>query len=312
MTKKLMVFGIFLTLGAGQTWGQAKACESLIRRYEAAHGIPHKLLTAISLAESGRKVGGSIVAWPWTINANGASYVFATKGEAIRMVRKLRHLGITSIDVGCMQVNLKQHPKAFSTLEAAFDPATNIAYAAKFLKAKKENKGSWVNAVAHYHSSTPQHHMPYRERVLKIWQKVHAGRLSLPRFFPAVRQTPVEITPSDIAKHEGEIIENVAAPSGRRVPMIVRFAPYKGFNGGIPNMMPDKKGEENLQIIRGRPLQVGGKIIINTMGSTSSQRVFQIPGAVASPKIIQVSVKTTRTPLPLKTRKTKTSKFRAR
>ncbi len=229
-----MTFGIVLTLGVGQMGGQtANACDSLIRRYEAAHGIPHKLLTAISLAESGRKVGGAVVAWPWTINANGIPYVFATKGEAIRMVRKLRLLGIASIDVGCMQVNLKQHPKAFLTLEAAFDPATNIAYAAKFLKAKKENKGSWVNAVAHYHSSTPQHHMPYRERVLKIWQKVHAGRLSFPRFLPQALQTPSEITPSDVAKHEGEFIENVAAPSGRRVPMIVRFAPYKVLMAGF-------------------------------------------------------------------------------
>ena len=270
MVRKVMAFGIMLVLLPEQAQGQSmNLCEPLIRRYEAAHGIPHKLLTAISLAESGRKVGGSVVAWPWTINANGTPYVFTTKGEAIRMVRKLRLLGISSIDVGCMQVNLKQHPKAFSSLEDAFDPSTNIAYAAKFLKAKKENKGSWVNAVAHYHSSTPEYHVPYRARVLKIWQKVQRGRVSLPHFVTDTPQTSVEMTRTQIAKHKGEFVKDVAAPSGRRVPMIVRFAPYKGFNGGIPGipyMKPNHKGTTIPQIIRGRPLRASGKIIINTMG----------------------------------------------
>lgn len=270
MVRKMMVLGAILMSILEQAQGRSLSlCEPLIRRYEAAHGIPHKLLTAISLAESGRKVGGSVVAWPWTINANGVPYVFATKGEAIRMVRKLRLLGVSSIDVGCMQVNLKQHPKAFPSLEAAFDPSTNIAYAAKFLKAKKENKGSWVNAVAHYHSSTPEHHMPYRARVLKIWHKVQRGRVSLPHFVTDIPQTSVGMTHTQIAKHKGEFVKDVAAPSGRRIPMIVRFAPYKGFNGGIPSipyMKPDHKGAAIPQVIRGRPLQASGKIIINTMG----------------------------------------------
>jgi len=316
VVKKLTLLGVIFTVGTNQAWSQPmNMCDPLIRRYEAVHGIPHKLLTAISLAESGRKVGGSVVAWPWTINANGAPYVFATKEEAIRMVRKLRLLGITSIDVGCMQVNLKQHPKAFPTLEAAFDPASNIAYAAKFLKAKKENKGSWGNAVAHYHSSTPQHHVPYRTRVLKIWQRVHTGRVSEPRFLPEVTQTSPEMTLSDIAKHQGEFIKNVAAPSGRRVPMMVRFAPYKGFNGGIPgipHMKPDRNGAGDPKIIRGRPIQASGKIIINTIGPISSQKVFQIPGAVTLPKVIHASTKTTQVPLLRKTNKAKTSKFRAK
>lgn len=317
MVKKLTLLGIVFTLGIDQAWSQpVSMCDPLIRRYEAAHGIPHKLLTAISLAESGRKVGGSVVAWPWTINANGVPYVFATKGEAIRMVRKLRLLGITSIDVGCMQVNLKQHPKAFSNLESAFDPAANIAYAAKFLKTKRENKGSWVNAIAHYHSSTPEHHVPYRARVLRIWQKVHAGRLSLPQFLTEVPQPPIEMIQSNIAKHKGEFVKNVAAPSGRRVPMIVQFAPYKGFNGGIPgipHMRLDNNGAGTPQVIRGRPLQASGKIIINRMGAEPSQQVYQIPGAVVSPKIISVSSTNAKeVPLPQKVRKAKVSKFHAR
>lgn len=148
-------------------------CEMAIRQYERMHGIPDKLLMAISIVESGRKMpGGKRVAWPWTINANGEPFVFQTKKEAVDKVRALQAAGVQSIDVGCMQVNLKHHPDAFRTLEEAFDPYVNIAYAARFLKQKQQDHGSWHNAVAHYHSATPEHHIPYRERVLKTWSHV--------------------------------------------------------------------------------------------------------------------------------------------
>jgi len=243
-----------LVLGVSQA--SASGCESLIPKYEATHDIPHKLLAAISLVESGRKVGNSVVAWPWTINAKGIPYIFATKKEAIRMVRKLRMLGITSIDVGCMQVNLKQHPKAFPTLEAAFDPATNIAYAGKFLKTKKVSKGSWASAIAHYHSATPAFHVPYTAKVLKTWQRVQKGTSLV---------QPVVITPLDLEKHKGEFISNVETPSGRRLPLKVQFAPYKGFGnitGKVPVMPTGTKGIRS-RIIRGIPTQGYGKIIIN-------------------------------------------------
>ena len=292
-----MILGIVFTVGMEQAWSQPiNVCDPIIRHYEAAHGIPHKLLTAISLAESGRKVGGSVVAWPWTINANNTSYAFATKGEAVRMVRKLRRRGITSIDVGCMQVNLKQHPKAFLTLEAAFDPATNIAYAAKFLKAKKENKGSWGNAVAHYHSSTPQHHVPYRARVLKIWEKVHAGQPPLSQFLLEPVQLQTEITSfSHSENHQGEFIKKVATPGGRRVSMIVRFAPYKGFNGGIPGIPRTKPGNNEVgaggpKIIWGRPMPASAKIILNTKRLKPNQTGGQAPGDSTGLQTIQVSM----------------------
>ena len=250
-------------------------CDPLIRRYEAAHGIPHKLLTAISLVESGRKVQGSIVAWPWTINANGKPYVFASKGQAISMVRKLRQIGITSIDVGCMQVNLKQHPEAFSTLDAAFDPETNIAYAAKFLKAKQKNKGSWVNAVAHYHSATAKFHLPYKAKVLKTWAKVQNGKMTY-REPLDIKKVSVEMILDDLERHKGEIVNNVATPSGRRVPMVVRFAPYRGFQKNAPlspsyiNSGKDKRSGP--KIIQGWLPKVFGKAIHHSSANVAFQK----------------------------------------
>lgn len=311
----IRMFAFLWVLGATQAWDQTvNMCELLIRQYEAAYGIPHRLLTAISLVESGRKVGGSVVAWPWTINANGKPYVFATKKEAITMVRKLRQIGITSIDVGCMQVNLKQHPGAFPTLEAAFDPATNIAYAAKFLKAKKNNKGSWVSAVAHYHSSTAKFHLPYMARVLKTWHRVQNGKMTVHAPLE-IDQSAVEMIKSDIGKHQGEFVENVAAPSGRRLPMVVRFAPYKGFNGGIPgisHLMPQGRRGGYPRIIRGRPHIDSRKIIINNIGMMSDQNPFQILGTDTSGKIIHVSVKKSQGLLPLKPKMIVIPKFRAK
>jgi soluble lytic murein transglycosylase-like protein len=56
---------------------------------------------------------------------------------------------VRNIDVGCMQVNLGYHGKAFADLEAAFDPATNVAYAARFLSELFSKRRSWALAVGY-------------------------------------------------------------------------------------------------------------------------------------------------------------------
>src|SRR5690606_29172097 len=80
--------------------------------------------------------------------------------------------GKESIDVGCMQVNLKHHPKAFDSIEQAFNPKHNIGYAASFLREKYEQLGTWSQAIAHYHSAT--HHLgeKYKKNVVKIAQNI--------------------------------------------------------------------------------------------------------------------------------------------
>src|SRR5690606_36281718 len=69
-----------------------------------------------------------------------------------------------------MQVNLLHHPNAFPSLNAAFNPAQNVAYAAQFLKDLFTAHGSWEMAVAHYHSATPKYHIPYKQKVLALWK----------------------------------------------------------------------------------------------------------------------------------------------
>ena len=146
-------------------------CARSIAKEERRLGIPHKLLYALSIKESGRwvKEDRANITWPWTVNAGGIGKHFNNRQNAIRHVRKLRKEGQRNIDIGCMQVNLHYHPNAFKTIEAGFDPATNVAYAAKFLSALKENHGTWQLAVRHYHSANQNKSGPYQNKVFQIW-----------------------------------------------------------------------------------------------------------------------------------------------
>lgn len=150
----------------------AAVCQRFVQSTERAQRIPQGLLAAISLVESGRGVGpgGTRVAWPWTINAAGQGQYFDTKEEAIAATRDLINDGLRSIDIGCMQINLRYHPDAFASLEHAFDPARNVAYGGSYLRQLHRLQGSWPKAVERYHSSEDGRRAEYRERVLSTWR----------------------------------------------------------------------------------------------------------------------------------------------
>lgn len=189
-------------------------CEGYLSHMERAMGIPPHLLKAISHIESGRQVKGVRVAWPWTINVGGRGYIFPAKQEAIEAVKRFQKQGLQSIDVGCMQVNLKYHPHAFRSLEDAFDPQLNITYAAQYLKDLKARYGSWVKAVAHYHSALPYHHGPYQKRVMQEWD-------GLKRFPNRKEEDLMQVAPLPLDDdHE------VAGTTSN----LVRFTPYTECN----------------------------------------------------------------------------------
>jgi hypothetical protein len=145
---------------------EAGACLGLIKSAEKSQAIPEGLLKAIGFTESGRVTAdGRRVPWPWTVNAEGQGYYFETKNDAIAFVQELQAQGIGVIDVGCMQVDLYYHPDAFASLDAAFDPATNVAYAARFLNELKSETGDWGVATQYYHSRNPYLGQAYAGRV---------------------------------------------------------------------------------------------------------------------------------------------------
>ncbi|MGD1934502.1 MAG: lytic transglycosylase domain-containing protein [Candidatus Phaeomarinobacter sp.] len=165
-------------------------CRTAAQKVERAGGIPEALLQAMSLVETGRRgPDGKHTAWPWTINSHGKGYRFATKDDAIWAVRRLVADGARSIDVGCMQVNLRYHPRAFTSLEEAFDPAANMAYAASFLTRLKDRHGNWRAASARYHSYNPKLREKYASRVDKTLARERKMLATTSPTLPAIAKT---------------------------------------------------------------------------------------------------------------------------
>ena len=146
-------------------------CRAAIARAEQEAQIPAGLLQAIGRVESGRRnpETGTTGPWPWTINAEGRGHFFPDRAAAIAAVRELQGRGVRIIDVGCMQVNLHHHPRAFASLEEAFEPVSNARYAAQFLTQLHVARNDWMTAAGHYHSHTPELAQAYRARVQTAW-----------------------------------------------------------------------------------------------------------------------------------------------
>ena len=159
------------TATASQPVDSTEICRDLIAEAEVRHRLPKLLMSAISLAESGRwnEQRKATIAWPWTVYAEGRGRYLLSKAAALAEVRNLRRKGVRNIDVGCTQVNLHYHGHAFATLEEALDPARNVDFAARFLRQLHRETRSWSMAAGYYHSRTAKLNRPYRGRVLKHW-----------------------------------------------------------------------------------------------------------------------------------------------
>ncbi|SDW86530.1 hypothetical protein SAMN05444336_102568 [Albimonas donghaensis] len=143
-------------------------CEAAARRAAAAEDVPLRLLRGISLAETGRKRDGRFQPWPWTVNMEGEGRWFDAPGPLLEWVRARQAAGARSFDLGCFQVNHLWHGEAFEGLEQMLDPEANARYAARFLRALRDETGSWETAVGYYHSRTPDLAAGYRARVLRM------------------------------------------------------------------------------------------------------------------------------------------------
>lgn len=153
---------------SGET-SPALMCRLAAERAEKTYQVKKNLLVTIASVESGRwdEERGERVAWPWTVQANGRGKYYATKAEAVAAVKELQRQGITNVDVGCMQINLKYHGEAFNSLEEAFDPQNNVNYSAAFLKKMQEKNRNWQKTAMHYHSKNPDKGATYKDRLEK-------------------------------------------------------------------------------------------------------------------------------------------------
>jgi|GEM_PF-6685252 len=172
----------------------AKLCTLYIPRQEKQFDIPNNLLAAIASTESGRYQHDLEInlpwPWPWTIKSDGRQTFFDSKEEAIEAVKGLQANEHKNIDVGCMQINLLQHPNAFASLDQAFDPAYNITYAAQLLRNNFNQQNSWEKATANYRPNTVSYSLLVFEQWKKIIDKVAEARLGKLKEAPSSKAKP--------------------------------------------------------------------------------------------------------------------------
>jgi len=157
----------------------SEVCALSVARMEEKYEIKNHVLETIASVETGvfDNETGTFISWPWSINVNGKGYRYASKEEAVEAVKKFQAQGITSIDVGCMQISLKFHGKSFKSVEDAMNPDTNVEYSAQFLKKLYRKKGNWQKAAMAYHSKVPEHAETYKKRLLNRFNKMKVAFL---------------------------------------------------------------------------------------------------------------------------------------
>ncbi len=157
---------------------QSLKCSKYFQYYEIKYLLPQDSLHAIALQESGlpHPEHKKLIPWPWAINVAGKSHYLMNKAQAVRFVKKKLSEGVQNIDVGCMQINLKYHGQYFSSIEHAFDPQSNISYAAYFLNQQFQQTQDWTVAIAHYHSKQNKLGSRYSQLVFQIAKRLERDK----------------------------------------------------------------------------------------------------------------------------------------
>jgi hypothetical protein len=135
--------------------------KALITEQEELHKIPSGLLLAIATVESGSE--------PYALNIQGKSVIGRNKTEAVNLTHEALAKGITNIDVGVMQLNIRWHRENFGSIEEMLDPKKNIEYAASFLLTLYKKYGNWHRAVRFYHSSRAEYYRKYSRKITLAW-----------------------------------------------------------------------------------------------------------------------------------------------
>lgn len=154
-------------------------CIAAILAAEARYGIPDNLLLALGLQEAGYSGPQGLTVWPWSVNAAGEGRRFANRHQAEAFVIQKQAQGVASIDVGCLQINLRWHPDAFATLSQGFEPVRNVGYAARYLLELYQESGDWWVAAGRYHSRSEG---PQATYLASLTRNLGVAQARLPQF----------------------------------------------------------------------------------------------------------------------------------
>lgn len=145
-------------------------CRIATKKVEKKLKLPNKLLTSISLVETGRFVKNQHRTWPWSVNVEGRSHYFKDKQSMLKFLKIQIKNNVTNFDVGCMQINFRYHIKKESNLKLFIDPNYNVIWAGNFLKQLQKKYKSWNKAISRYHSSDKLRMKIYLNKVHKVWK----------------------------------------------------------------------------------------------------------------------------------------------
>jgi len=153
-------------------------CQIYTEKYNKVYKLPNKLLTSISIVESGIFEGNKVNPWPWALNVNGKSQYFDNKKDTVSFLKESLQKN-RNIDVGCMQINYKFHGHKFKSLDHILNPEENVKYAAEFLKRLFKRHKSWNEAISRYHSSEPARKKKYLKKVRNFWDKLRQRKIHI-------------------------------------------------------------------------------------------------------------------------------------
>lgn len=192
---------------------ESRKCISQFTHFEKRYNLPKDSLYSISLQETKKKHSKFNIAivWPWTVNVEGVGYHFKTKTAAVNFTKGQIKQGKKSIDVGCMQVNLKYHPDAFKSINQAFSPRSNIAYASKLLKEKYNKHKNWNKAIGSYHSESADRGKKYSDNVRKIARNITSHKEKVRKYTYSKKSN--KVSKKSLAKNnynDNKVLKNKA------------------------------------------------------------------------------------------------------
>jgi Transglycosylase SLT domain len=166
---------------ATTTCVEANAVPAGYRDIADRYDIPPKVLYAVALQESGKKLSdGAFRPWPWTLNVEGKPKRYETRRAAWRALKRYIRQGKVLIDIGLMQVNWHYHKNKLGTLWRALEPYHNMRVAADILKSQYRKRKDWLRAIGAYHSPGSKKRQRknaerYRRRVAQHMASLNEG-----------------------------------------------------------------------------------------------------------------------------------------
>lgn len=115
-------------------------------------GVPSPVLYAVALQESGTRLHGRTVPWPWTLNVAGLAERYASRDEACAGIKRaLSRVKANRIDVGLAQINLGYHAHRYKAYCDVLDPYRNLAIAGQILREQHKTGQDWLLTIGRYH-----------------------------------------------------------------------------------------------------------------------------------------------------------------